>query len=279
MSPSSVWADASVEERNLTGFPEVPGVLSHGPLSLFIANYSQAECFCVDALTEFPPCKKCWSSETRGEFGLDDRDNTRHIESDCKEFGYYTATNLTYPSTTLLSSVPFETEFPSDDEGDALCGGTCGPLRTHIEVCDLTSIDVGEWPEDTEIAENEYSYELMAAFLLNRTAAECLCTLKVLRGTVGCGRCLSVKEEYNAVPNLRMRVDNYDKECHEYGYWTDSEWIIPSFDEFYDDETTSSLTSPGHSPTPTDESGVGRSLFSSIGLIASSLFTGLIFLF
>ena len=283
---SSAWADAREKERNLAaGSPWVPHYL-RGPRTRFIANYSQAECFCVDARTEFTPCHRCWihgdgeSEEIKDELVTsDDYRKIQHIDYDCMAFGYFSDVNLTYPSTTLLSSVPLETAFPSEDEGDTLCSEMCGPMRAHVEACNLTSIDAGDWPDDTPIPENKYSYEHKAAVLLNRTAAECLCTLQVLRHAPGCSRCLSVKEEETAMPNLKWRADEYHLECAKYGYWTDLEWILPPFDEFHEDKPMGSLTSTGHSPSPTDDSGVGGSVSKSMGLTASGLFAGLLFLF
>lgn len=271
---SSAWADTVPEERNVTGLSHV---LSHGPTTRFIANYSQAECFCVDARTEFSTCISCWRSEIGDIFeNFKELEKVQHIEFDCREFGYYNDANLSYPSTTLLSSVPFETEYPSADEGDALCGEMCAPLRAHIEECNLTSIGADDWPDKPLFPGGRPFYKHFAAALLNRTASECLCTLQVLRSTAGCLRCLTVKEDENAMPNLKWRVKQYEDECHDYGYWTDSEVILPSHDEFYDDEPTGSLTSTLHAPSPTDDSSVGGRVCRSIGFIALTVLASLL---
>jgi hypothetical protein len=83
---------------------------------------------------------------------------------------------------------------------------------------------------------------------------------------------LSVKEKGNAKPNSKWRVMEYEYECHEYGYWTNPERTLPSLDEFYGDEPTGSMTSPLHSPSPTDDSSVGGRVCRSMVLIASSVF-------
>lgn len=285
---STEWNDASVEDRNLTGMPN--GVFIYedlGPRTRRIANYSQAECFCVEAVVEIRPCRTCWSKTFSGfgggelkDLGYSHGDVVPNIAHDCDEFGYHEHDDLAYPSTTRLSSISFETEVPSDSEDDKmLCHEMCGVVSDHTRACNLTPLDVDTWPDRIFLPEDEYDYELTAAVLLNRTSAECFCTLQVMRRITACRLCLSVREDEDATPDYEWRIEQYTNECHDYGYWTDSEFIRSSRNDFYEDEPTGSSTSATHSPTPTEDSGMGSRERRWIGLTAGLGFFTCLFIF
>lgn len=227
---SPVWAHGNTypQRRNLTG---LPSEWNHeiGPNTYLIANYSQADCFCNDAPAEIKPCFECYQLEWEGG-DMSDLAPLESMHLDCEEFGYFDNSTLSHPSTTL-SSMPVATQMP-DYSGSGACDDVCGVLGGQIAECDLTPLDTDEdeWPSQEAIPLG-WGGSQPVKLLLNRTAAECLCTLPVMRRMIACKECLRVDEEFEAELKLRPLVLEYGFECYEMGYWTDREWVVPQLPE------------------------------------------------
>lgn len=266
---SSAWDTSDKTRRNITGLPSGYG-FNVGPTTYTIANLSQAECFCTDARTEYMPCAECRHIEWLNDNLTDDeRGIMRNILSDCRSFGYYVNSILAYPSTTR-SSMPFPTQTALEDEVRASCKDICDVLRGQIEVCDLTALDAEEWPVPTSLPSGEVT-EYSGSVLFNRTAAECMCTLPVLRRLAGCRSCIGRELEPDLQLRMIARVENYGYDCNEMGYWTDSEseWAVWIPEEEDDPEGTP--TSAASSPTPS--TGVMAARFNLIGVILALSFS------
>lgn len=280
---SLVWTDSDTERRNITGWPydwwQLGNSYNVGPSTKVIANISQAECLCPDARTEAVACMACHGGISGDS---DDQNKLFEVHSvvrDCRIFGYFDNANLTYPSTTR-SAMPSDTSLPDGDLGTGACNDICGPMQAQASECDLTLLDAPELPDQVNIPNATY-LQRQASFLLNRTAAECMCTLPVLRRSPACRFCLSRDDDSEDEPQMRERVDQYASECNDMGYWSDDEFVIP--DRIFEDEedtedrATGTSTTDGSSPSSTDDSdGAGTVLAELIPL--SLVLAGLMFM-
>jgi hypothetical protein len=233
-------------QRNLTGLPDSASTWDTGPETFQIADYNQAECFCPEAVTQLDDCVQCFVD------GDDDqgRGVARDYRSDCAEFGYFGNSTLSHPSTTR-TTMPMATPAPGSDDG---CKA-CGIIRGQIEECSLTPLDTDDKPDITTLGSP--STPFMGYVLLNRTAAECFCTLPVLRRLDACRECIIMADE----TKQRGVLDNFRADCNGLGYWTDSQ-IVQDDDE---NNSAPSATSAALAPTPS-KAGAGRNRAGHLGI-------------
>ncbi|OJJ03014.1 hypothetical protein ASPVEDRAFT_29550 [Aspergillus versicolor CBS 583.65] len=256
-------------ERNLSGREYAP--FGNGPSTARIATYDEAQCFCTEAISSLSDCEACARSACPGSCYSDSESDSPaarqnkiagYYHEDCKAFGYFANSTLSSPSTTV-SSMPPATEAP-DYNSDC---GICGVIHGQIRDCDLVDLDASPPPPRTSVLAEGYDY--YGNVLLNRTAAECLCTLPVLRRLDGCRQCITTQND-----DLLEVFDMYRSECQDLGYWTDVHVV-----EYENSPSSSSSTQPGSSPTSTLESsptgaGAGitsRGLLLPLALAASML--------
>jgi hypothetical protein len=193
--------------RNLSGVPYAPEPEA-GPATVQIANYSQAECFCTEAIKSLNSCTGCIL------YGDDESADAKNRWKgsdayfyDCTEFGYFANDTLAYPSTTRTST-PLQTGSPTTD-----CN-VCGIIEGQISECGLIPLD-GEKPEPKTIHSSADNSDYYAHILYNRTAGECFCTLPVLRTLSSCRYCIQSTDMMDV-------LDAYIFDCGALGYWTDS---------------------------------------------------------
>lgn len=207
-----------------------------------IADYKEARCFCIDARKEFADCFHCVARDDY-ENNNGKHSNLRHVidyyKWDCTDLGFYANETLAYPSTTGTAS-PSATIAPdvSTSEGSTSedCGELCGVINGQILECDLTPLDAKE-PKKTDVPSPDVDYH--GSLLLNRTAAECVCTMPVLRRMYGCWKCWTDGDARSPFTIL-----DYDYECRKMGYWSDEEFVVVEEDE--------SSTADGPGPTSVD---------------------------
>lgn len=255
---SAVWDWGNVDPtiRNVSGLPDSsPYTLEAGPVTLHIANYSQAQCFCTDARLAAPYCESCLVFNAADNFTRPLQVN--QIGEECEAFGYYDDSNFSYPSTTL-SDMPQRTSVLDLEPIREACYDTCAVIHGQIDDCGLTQLD-SEWPQRVDIDEHR-----RARLLLNRTSAECICTLPVLRHSIACKYCLRVTDDdsNDLIPRAWERVGDYMLECHQMGYWTDNQFATPNF--ALDNPT---ITYPA-SPSPTEDAAVGA--IRPVGLMTAA---------
>ncbi|KAL2811879.1 hypothetical protein BJX63DRAFT_397990 [Aspergillus granulosus] len=134
------------------------------------------------------------------------------------------------------------------------CGNICGVIRAQTEECDLTALDLEDLPRQINV-DSAYRGNV----LLNRTAAECMCSMPVLRRFRGCRKCIESDRDAGSLDI----VDFYQEECNELGYWSDDAVVEPEAIEEDDGEADVSDESP------TD--GVGMAMYISTGALAVSI--------
>ncbi|KAL2829498.1 hypothetical protein BDW59DRAFT_170514 [Aspergillus cavernicola] len=240
-------------ERNLSGREYAP--FGNGPLTAQIATYDEAQCFCPEAINSLSDCEVCARSACEVSCLSDPEDMETPIANqyevagyyhdDCMAFGYFANSTLSSPSTTL-SSMPLATEAPDYNSDCEICG----VLHGQITECGLADLDT--FPEPTRISVPAEGYDYYGNVLLNRTAAECLCTLPVLRRLDGCRSCITQQND-----ELMEVFDMYRSDCQNLGYWTDAQVV-----EYESSPSSTTSTQSGSSPTsqapessPTGDSG------------------------
>ena len=117
------WGAGDPKRRNIIGLPDLPPYsIQAGPVTLHIANYPQAQCFCLDGRFAILEYYNCFTVNAVNDFKRSIL--VRQIELDCEAFGYYDNSNFSYPSTTL-ESMPQETCVADGDLLDKTCGDIC----------------------------------------------------------------------------------------------------------------------------------------------------------
>lgn len=226
-------------ERNLSGLEYAP--FGNGPETARIATYDEARCFCTKATNSLSDCEVCARSACSGSCYSGPESETptanqnkvaEYYHRDCKAFGYFANSTLSSPSTTL-SSMPPSTEAPNYNDDCEICG----VIHGQITECGLVDLDTSPPATQTSVLAEGYDYH--GSVLLNRTAAECFCTLPVLRRLDGCRRCITIRND-----DLREVFDMYRSECHDLGYWTDSQVV-----EYESSPSSTTSAQSGSSPT------------------------------
>jgi hypothetical protein len=229
--PNSVnWTLSPVDITGLSfGFYE------QGPYTYAVTNQSQAACFCTDGIHGLTTCFKCLydspdlsyynNSQIVGAYG-----------SDCLNFGYFDNTTLGEPTNTA-DTLPTQTSTINKEGCDI-----CGVIDNQLEECDLLPLDSSPPRTATRL----YSFGSSAAglsnwLLLNRTAAECFCTLPVLRRSYACDLC------FPSDSNAWSMMNFYIQDCNSMGYWSDDKAFPPT--ETATPSATASTSSQG--PTGT----------------------------
>ncbi|KAL2866049.1 uncharacterized protein BJX67DRAFT_382151 [Aspergillus lucknowensis] len=261
-------------ERNLSGLEYAS--FGNGPETAQIATYEEARCFCPDAINALSDCEVCARSACDISCLTDPEDMESAIANqyevagyyhdDCMAFGYYANSTLSSPSTTL-SSMPATTTAP---EYNSECE-ICGVLHGQLAECDLVDLDISPKPPRTSVPAEGYDY--YGSVLLNRTAAECLCTLPVLRRFDGCRSCITQKND-----DLMEVFDLYRSECETLGYWTDAQ--VVEYNSSPSSTTSSTQSGPSSTSQAPESSSTGDSgagnvrptwLFLSLVLSGSAL--------
>ncbi|KAJ9487906.1 hypothetical protein VN97_g5387 [Penicillium thymicola] len=218
-------------ERNLSGREYAP--FGNGPSTARIATYDEARCFCTKAINSLSDCEACARSASESETPIaNQNDVAGYYHEDCKAFGYFANSTLSSPSTTL-SSMPPATKAPDYNRDCEICG----VIHGQITECGLVDLDISPTPTQTSVLAEGYDFH--GNVLFNRTAAECFCTLPVLRRLDGCRQCITVKND-----DLREVFDLYRSECEELGYWTDNQVV-----EYECSPSSTTSTLSGSSPT------------------------------
>lgn len=218
-------------ERNLSGREYAP--FGNGPSTARIATYNEARCFCTKAINSLSDCEVCARSASESETPIaNQNDVAGYYHEDCKAFGYFANSTLSSPSTTL-SSMPPATKAPDYNRDCEICG----VIHGQITECDLVDLDISPTPTQTSVLAEGYDFH--GNVLLNRTAAECFCTLPVLRRLDGCRQCITIKND-----DLREVFDLYRSECEKLGYWTDNQVV-----EYENSPSSTTSTQSDSSPT------------------------------
>ncbi|KAL2152479.1 hypothetical protein VTH82DRAFT_5663 [Thermothelomyces myriococcoides] len=210
-----------------------------------IADYQQASCFCTDARLEFADCEGCLQTDHYYNNNGDESNQSRVLRFyiwDCTGLGFHANESLAYPSTTRetmpSATIPPDlwasTASPEPNIREA-CDELCGVINGQIHECNLTPLDTNK-PMVSRVPSPDLDY--YASLLLNRTAAECACTMPVLRRMYGCWKCWF---DEGGAPSPFLLLD-YNIECNDMGYWSDTKFIVVQEDE--ETHTTSA-------PTPT----------------------------
>lgn len=251
--------------RNVTGLPKEISIVADGPSTYFVQDYAQAACFCTDARIDLIPCLQCYASDAFEDETTDSLQNNGQIArlylADCREFGYYANETISYPSTTR-DSFPSKTTFPASISVSLIpgddCKAACGVVAGQVDQCGLTPLDADQEPRQTAIVSGNAHY--YGKLLLNRTAAECVCTKPALRRFNTCARCMN----RNPMARPRQIVLDYAFDCEAMGYWTDKEHV------FAQQEETPTVAQPVPTPTPTKSGAVayfGRELWSPVMMV------------
>jgi hypothetical protein len=216
--------------RNISGLSDE--ISAHiGPVTYGIETYAQARCFCLGYFTNRPSCETCFSQKrpVPSLEELDPFDVLKFYGYDCLGFGYFNNPTLAYPSTTR-TEMPVMTSPPNgsgeEDEGeseDVDCADICGAIEAQIDQCSLISLNADPPPSS-------------GSLMSNRTAAECICTLPMLRRFPGCNLCLG-PESYQ-----RTLLNRYQSGCSTMGYWGEPPYVLPEPEDMFSPRTT---------PTPT----------------------------
>ena len=203
------------------------------PYTYIIEDPHQAKCLCVEARAYFRGCYQCLQAEEWSEeIPKDKRRAVDIYTDDCVNLGYYANDTLAYPSTTrsatpsatvAIESVEFSGDSDDDDGADDNCENLCGIVNGQIVECGLLALDIpkDDRPPIQGIESPERDY--LGTALLNRTAAECVCTMPFLRRIYGCQWCLRKRERRD----LMLAGYDYQFDCNQLGYYADSEYIMP----------------------------------------------------
>jgi hypothetical protein len=216
----------------------------NGPDTVEIANYTQASCFCTHGVEMLKTCVDCaWESQYDENDNLHPSDCYEGADAyafDCSSFGYYANSTLSYPSTTRIS-MPLQTQASASD-----CS-VCGIIEGQIAECGFgVSLATENYRSlSLEVHSSVDQHNYWGTILFNRTAAECFCTLPVLRRLNACWRCVSDDDTQRDI------VWDYGYDCHQLGYWSDSQVI--------------QLTETPSSATPTQTSSAFQSATGGIG--------------
>lgn len=231
-----------------------------GPFTHVLETAAQANCFCIEARANFDACDRCLlAAPLTGESTENESGSLEIYMDDCVNMGYYANQTLAYPSTTR-SSAPSATvpvrgvafAGDSDDEGgaDDNCENLCGIANGQIVECGLAPLDVPEddRPRPQTVTSPDRAY--LGWVLLNRTAAECVCTTPFLRRILGCELCLVEKERRD----LALVGHHHRFDCHQLGYYSDAQYLLPGPEDVGGGGGGSGAGSGGSS-TGDDESG------------------------
>jgi hypothetical protein len=219
----------------------------YGPETNVITDYSQAKCLCTDGIRYLPACDSCLyanRSEAYGSYTLE-----YYYNRDCGSWGYWgwaansnlsAALPLGLPSTTR-DSVPTVTAIPAAANSSADLGRcpVCDVIEEQLEQCDLPDLLTAAplYPDDgTNVNGTVFDY----LHLPNRSVAECFCTLPVLRSVVACRGCIINTKTVDS--NLSQVLNGYGEDCHNFGYWTDSQVVI------YKSSASTSMTAAFSNP-------------------------------
>lgn len=210
-------------ERNFIGLDESP-LWSMGEPTHIIKDYKEARCLCIDARKDFPDCKDCIARDDYRNNNMKTSDRRRVLDyyrRDCDDLGFFANDTLAYPSTTRTIA-PSATVTPDISVSED-CDELCGVINGQLHECDLVPLDAKE-PRVTMVPSP--GFDLYASLLLNRSAAECACTMPVLRRMYGCWKCWSDGDAPSP-----FNILDYNHECRGMGYWSDEEFIVVEEEE------------------------------------------------
>ena len=240
--------------QNVTGLPH--SEFNHDPLTSLVTNLTQARCLCTEARLNLYPCSRCFLTSDDAGLKSNEYELSGRYSHDCEMFGYFRNATLAYPSTTR-TNLPVATPPPAPEvTGGPACQEICAVVRGQIEDCGTTPIEAEEKPPSVALDADDILFG--NSLLLNRTAAECVCTTQVLRRIPGCSRCI----EFLTTPTLLLGL--YDFACGDFGYWNTLAPILPSKDDL---ATSSEKPTPTASSTPTTNA-AGRAGVGVVGSLA-----------
>jgi hypothetical protein len=226
--------------RNISGLPSVVP-WDAGPYTSGLKTYADAQCLCFDYITNRPSCETCVNRAPRGD--SNEREVLNMYGDDCRAFGYFAPGDqqIAYPSTTrtdmpTMTSPPGggapEDDGEPDESEDDDCVDICGAIEAQIDECGLTPLDTDSPPPFVDSTPPPFvNYHPGGSVVLNRTAAECMCTLPMLRRFPGCNLCLG--------PETGSILGLYHGDCGRMGYWGEPPYVLPESEDMLDPGTTS----------------------------------------